>query len=45
MNANTELPLTNLAQDDVDPRETNEWLEALEAVLKIEGAARAHYLL
>ncbi|MEE9160680.1 MAG: pyruvate dehydrogenase (acetyl-transferring), homodimeric type [Gammaproteobacteria bacterium] len=45
MNANTELPLTNLAQDDVDPRETNEWLEALEAVLKIEGAERAHYLL
>ena len=45
MNANTELPLTNLAQDDVDPHETNEWLEALEAVLKIEGPERVHYLL
>lgn len=45
MNPNTELPLTNLTQDDVDPHETNEWLEALEAVLKIEGPERAHYLL
>ncbi len=32
-------------EHDIDPHETTEWLEALEAVLKIEGAERAHYLL
>ncbi len=31
--------------DDIDPLETNEWLEALESVLKTEGPERAHYLL
>jgi pyruvate dehydrogenase E1 component len=31
--------------DDVDPLETNEWLQALESVLETEGAERAHYLL
>ncbi|MDD5240179.1 MAG: pyruvate dehydrogenase (acetyl-transferring), homodimeric type [Sulfuricella sp.] len=30
---------------DIDPQETLEWLEALEAVLEREGAARAHFLL
>jgi len=30
---------------DHDPQETREWLEALEAVLEVEGPARAHYLL
>lgn len=30
---------------DNDPVETQEWLEALEAVLEEEGAERAHYLL
>ncbi len=30
---------------DKDPEETNEWLEALEAVIKEEGTERAHYLL
>ena len=30
---------------DADPQETQEWLEALDSVLKTEGAARAHYLL
>jgi len=30
---------------DNDPIETQEWLEALEAVLEEEGAERAHYLL
>jgi len=30
---------------DADPRETEEWLEALEAVLQREGPERAHYLL
>ena len=31
--------------DDVDPVETKEWLDALEAVIDREGAERAHYLL
>jgi pyruvate dehydrogenase E1 component len=30
---------------DVDPRETEEWLEALESVLRTEGPARGHYLI
>jgi pyruvate dehydrogenase E1 component len=30
---------------DVDPQETQEWLESLEAVIKVHGAERAHYLL
>ncbi|MDT8363274.1 MAG: pyruvate dehydrogenase (acetyl-transferring), homodimeric type [Nitrosomonas sp.] len=30
---------------DIDPKETQEWLEALESVLLNEGAERAHYLL
>ena len=30
---------------DVDPQETREWLDALEAVLEREGPERAHYLL
>jgi len=30
---------------DIDPQETQEWIDALEAVLKHEGAARAHFLL
>jgi pyruvate dehydrogenase E1 component len=30
---------------DVDPQETREWLEALEAVLEREGPERAHFLL
>ncbi|HUO44025.1 MAG TPA: pyruvate dehydrogenase (acetyl-transferring), homodimeric type [Burkholderiales bacterium] len=30
---------------DIDPQETQEWIEALESVLKREGAERAHYLL
>src|SRR5687767_10286885 len=30
---------------DVDPTETQEWLEALESVLVHEGTERAHYLL
>ncbi len=31
--------------NDIDPQETREWLDALEAVLENEGAERAHYLL
>lgn len=30
---------------DVDPQETQEWLESLEAVLETEGTDRAHFLL
>jgi len=30
---------------DIDPQETQEWLESLEAVLEQEGVERAHYLL
>jgi pyruvate dehydrogenase E1 component len=30
---------------DTDPQETQEWLEALDGVLKNEGAQRAHFLL
>ncbi|GAB4355306.1 MAG: pyruvate dehydrogenase (acetyl-transferring), homodimeric type [Gammaproteobacteria bacterium] len=33
------------AQPDIDPLETEEWLEALDAVLEREGVERAHYLL
>lgn len=32
-------------RDDIDPLETNDWLEALESVLKREGPERAHFLL
>ena len=30
---------------DIDPMETREWIESLEAVLSVEGPERAHYLL
>jgi len=33
------------AANDQDALETQEWLDALEAVLEREGPARAHYLL
>ena len=32
-------------QNDLDPIETDEWVEALEAVVENEGIERAHYLL
>ena len=32
-------------QQDVDPLETQEWLEALDSAFKEEGPARAHYLI
>ncbi len=32
-------------QNDYDPQETQEWLDALQSVLEKEGPARAHYLL
>ena len=30
---------------DIDPVETDEWLDALEAVIDAEGVDRAHFLL
>jgi pyruvate dehydrogenase E1 component len=30
---------------DADPQETQEWIEALDGVLKLEGTQRAHYLI
>ncbi|MGE0115103.1 MAG: pyruvate dehydrogenase (acetyl-transferring), homodimeric type [Steroidobacteraceae bacterium] len=30
---------------DIDPQETQEWLESMDAVIKVHGAERAHYLL
>jgi pyruvate dehydrogenase E1 component len=32
-------------QEDVDPAETKEWIEALQSVLEIEGSERAHFLI
>jgi pyruvate dehydrogenase E1 component len=31
--------------EDVDPQETREWLDALEALIEVEGPERGHYLL
>ncbi len=31
--------------DDIDPQETQEWLESIESVLKLHGTDRAHFLL
>src|SRR5690554_2576877 len=30
--------------EDIDPQETREWLDALEALIEVEGAERAHFL-
>src|SRR5204862_226706 len=32
-------------QKDLDPQETREWLDALSAVLAVEGPDRAHFLI
>ena len=31
--------------DDIDPTETQEWIESIDSVLRVQGAERAHYLL
>jgi pyruvate dehydrogenase E1 component len=31
--------------DDIDPAETQEWLESIDSVLRVEGPERAHFLL
>ncbi len=35
----------SLQEQDVDPLETNEWLESMQAVIEREGLERAHFLL
>src|SRR5262245_50630128 len=35
----------NMLRPDSDPIETKEWVDALEGVIEVEGAERAHYLL
>ncbi|MBX2825536.1 MAG: pyruvate dehydrogenase (acetyl-transferring), homodimeric type [Gammaproteobacteria bacterium] len=37
--------MTTEKRNDIDPLETQEWLEALDAVIEREGPERAHYLL
>ncbi|MEP4889007.1 MAG: pyruvate dehydrogenase (acetyl-transferring), homodimeric type [Aliiglaciecola sp.] len=37
--------MADMMHPDVDPQETQEWIEALDAVLEEEGVERAHYLL
>lgn len=37
--------MADMMHPDVDPQETQEWLDALDAVLEEEGIDRAHYLL
>ncbi|MEW9797242.1 pyruvate dehydrogenase (acetyl-transferring), homodimeric type [Alteromonas sp. CYL-A6] len=37
--------MTDMMHQDVDPQETQEWLESLESVLEEEGVERAHFLL
>ncbi|MCY3934093.1 MAG: pyruvate dehydrogenase (acetyl-transferring), homodimeric type, partial [Acidobacteria bacterium] len=41
----TNRPRADTARQDIDPAETAEWLEALEAVMDREGPERAHFLL
>ena len=31
--------------DDIDPEETQEWLESIDSVLRTSGPERAHFLL
>jgi pyruvate dehydrogenase E1 component len=37
--------LNEILDSDLDPTETKEWVEALEAVIGVDGADRAHYLM
>lgn len=39
------LPTFSTAANDIDPEETQEWLESIDSVLRVHGADRAHYLL
>jgi pyruvate dehydrogenase E1 component len=31
--------------EDIDPTETQEWLESIDSVMRAQGAERAHFLL
>ncbi len=42
---NMSLTSNITTQEDIDPEETREWLESLEAVLQQEGSDRAHFLI
>ncbi len=42
---NKNLISTSILQEDIDPVETQEWLESLQAVLKQEGRERAQFLI
>jgi pyruvate dehydrogenase E1 component len=42
---NKSLNSANAVQDDIDPIETQEWLESLQAVLEKDGEERAHFLI
>ena len=37
--------MADMMHPDVDPQETQEWLDSLETVLQEEGVERAHFLL
>ena len=37
--------LDDILDQDIDPNETREWMESLDAVIKHDGTERAHYLL
>ena len=37
--------LDDILQQDLDPTETQEWVESLNAVIDREGTERAHFLL
>ena len=37
--------MADMMHPDVDPQETQEWLDSLETVFEEEGAERAHFLL
>ncbi len=37
--------MSDLNLNDIDPQETQEWIDAFETVLREDGKERAHYLL
>jgi len=45
MTAANFTPPVHVQPDDLDPAETREWLDALQAVIETEGVERAHYLI
>ena len=38
-------PASMSTDPDSDPVETNEWIDSIQAVMRNDGGARAHYLL